>query len=82
MSHNSGDESGTASSEGAGAREGQRSERFGDVTPERRLQEFQLEMERLSIDERELTKERAGVRQARFLLRAEALFENSQRGAS
>ncbi|KAH6947327.1 hypothetical protein HPB50_018421 [Hyalomma asiaticum] len=48
MSHNSGDESGAASPEGAGAREGQRPERFGDLTPERRLQELQLEMERLS----------------------------------
>ncbi|KAH6924682.1 hypothetical protein HPB50_021823 [Hyalomma asiaticum] len=48
MSQNSGDESGTASPEGAGAREGQRPERFGDLTPERRLQELQLEMERLS----------------------------------
>ncbi|KAH6931485.1 hypothetical protein HPB50_024677 [Hyalomma asiaticum] len=48
MSHNSGDESGTASPEGAGAREGQRPERFGDLTPERRLQELQLEIERLS----------------------------------
>ncbi|KAH6930633.1 hypothetical protein HPB50_015673 [Hyalomma asiaticum] len=48
MSHNSGDESGTASPEGAGAREGERPERFGELTPERRLQELQLEMERLS----------------------------------
>ncbi|KAH6919969.1 hypothetical protein HPB50_029043 [Hyalomma asiaticum] len=48
MSQNSGDESGTASPEGAGARQGQRPERFGDLTPERRLQELQLEMERLS----------------------------------
>ncbi|KAH6924750.1 hypothetical protein HPB50_023785 [Hyalomma asiaticum] len=48
MSQNSGDDSGTASPEGAGAREGQRPERFGDLTPERRLQELQLEMERLS----------------------------------
>ncbi|KAH6948632.1 hypothetical protein HPB50_025411 [Hyalomma asiaticum] len=48
MSQNSGDESGTASPEGTGAREGQRPERFGDLTPECRLQELQLEMERLS----------------------------------
>ncbi|KAH6930589.1 hypothetical protein HPB50_014926 [Hyalomma asiaticum] len=48
MSHNSGDESGAASPEGAGAREGERPQGFGDLTTERRLQELQLEMERLS----------------------------------
>ncbi|KAH6924530.1 hypothetical protein HPB50_019301 [Hyalomma asiaticum] len=48
MSRNSGDESGATNGEGASAQEGQSDGQFGGLTPERRLQELQAEMERLS----------------------------------
>ncbi|KAH6941593.1 hypothetical protein HPB50_020486 [Hyalomma asiaticum] len=48
MSRNSRDESGATNPEGATAQDGQRDGRFGDLTPERILQELQVEMERLS----------------------------------
>ncbi|KAH6920263.1 hypothetical protein HPB50_028750 [Hyalomma asiaticum] len=48
MSCNSGDESGATNREGASAQEGQSDGQFGGLTPERRLQELQAEMERLS----------------------------------
>ncbi|KAH6928837.1 hypothetical protein HPB50_020134 [Hyalomma asiaticum] len=47
MSRNSGDESGATNGEGASAQEGQSDGQFGGLTPERRLQELQAEMERL-----------------------------------
>ncbi|KAH6947541.1 hypothetical protein HPB50_019686 [Hyalomma asiaticum] len=48
MSRNSGDESGATNGEGASAREDQSDAPFGGLTPERRLQELRVEMERLS----------------------------------
>ncbi|KAH6921170.1 hypothetical protein HPB50_027840 [Hyalomma asiaticum] len=48
MSRNSRDGSGATNPDAASARDGQRDGRFGDLTPERRLQELRDEMERLS----------------------------------
>ncbi|KAH6948081.1 hypothetical protein HPB50_022806 [Hyalomma asiaticum] len=48
MSRNSGDESGATNREGPGAQEGKSGGQVGGLTPERRLQELQAEMERLS----------------------------------
>ncbi|KAH6948225.1 hypothetical protein HPB50_023204 [Hyalomma asiaticum] len=48
MRRNSGDESGATNREGASAQEGQSGGPFGGLTPERRLQELRVEMERLS----------------------------------
>lgn len=48
MSRESGDESGASNPEEGSAQESQREDRFGNLTPERRLQELRFEMERLS----------------------------------
>ncbi|KAH6922381.1 hypothetical protein HPB50_013421 [Hyalomma asiaticum] len=48
LSRNSGDESGVTNGGGASAQEGQSDGPFGGLTPERRLQELRVEMERLS----------------------------------
>ncbi|KAH6919485.1 hypothetical protein HPB50_029525 [Hyalomma asiaticum] len=47
MSHNSGDESSATNGEGFSAQEGLSGGQFVGITPERRLQELQVEMERL-----------------------------------
>nr|XP_037272753.1 uncharacterized protein LOC119164637 [Rhipicephalus microplus] len=48
MSRESGDESDVGNPGEGSARESQKDDRFGNLTPERRLQELRLEMERLS----------------------------------
>lgn len=48
MSRESGDESDVGNPGEGSARESQKDEQFGNLTPERRLQELRLEMERLS----------------------------------